>query len=135
MTEVLSNDDRVSPRFSIALHIRKLKSACPTGACCTFWTWRMLRTFSSPAPTSIPLPSPQVMAPVANSDRSPLLLFMGGGMGAGKSTVVKDILKDFSLEKLFKTWEKKIYTHNKWQIQEYLIRFHIYQKSIKKPRN
>ncbi|XP_010679187.2 calmodulin calcium-dependent NAD kinase [Beta vulgaris subsp. vulgaris] len=33
-----------------------------------------------------------VMAPVAFKDRSPVLLFMGGGMGAGKSTVLKDIL-------------------------------------------
>ncbi|KAK7277572.1 hypothetical protein RJT34_22587 [Clitoria ternatea] len=36
----------------------------------------------------------EVMAPVAHSDRSPVLLFMGGGMGAGKSTVLKDILKE-----------------------------------------
>lgn len=35
-----------------------------------------------------------VMAPMAHSDRSPVLLFMGGGMGAGKSTVLKDILKE-----------------------------------------
>ncbi|KAL6893523.1 hypothetical protein ACP4OV_007621 [Aristida adscensionis] len=32
-----------------------------------------------------------VMAPVALSDRSPVLLLMGGGMGAGKSTVLKEI--------------------------------------------
>ncbi|KAJ8764702.1 hypothetical protein K2173_007791 [Erythroxylum novogranatense] len=36
----------------------------------------------------------EVMAPVAHSDRSPVLLFMGGGMGAGKSTVLKDIIKE-----------------------------------------
>ncbi|GAY55820.1 hypothetical protein CUMW_167010 [Citrus unshiu] len=36
----------------------------------------------------------EVMAPVALGDRSPVLLFMGGGMGAGKSTVLKDILKE-----------------------------------------
>ncbi|TXG63772.1 hypothetical protein EZV62_010766 [Acer yangbiense] len=36
----------------------------------------------------------EVMAPVALCDRSPVLLFMGGGMGAGKSTVLKDILKE-----------------------------------------
>lgn len=36
----------------------------------------------------------EVMAPVAFSDRSPVLLLMGGGMGAGKSTVLKDILKE-----------------------------------------
>ncbi|OVA08628.1 Zeta toxin domain [Macleaya cordata] len=35
-----------------------------------------------------------VMAPVAHSERSPVLLFKGGGMGAGKSTVLKDILKE-----------------------------------------
>lgn len=38
--------------------------------------------------------STEVMVPVAHSDRSPVLLFMGGGMGAGKSTVLKEILKD-----------------------------------------
>ncbi|KGN61624.1 uncharacterized protein LOC101217539 [Cucumis sativus] len=35
-----------------------------------------------------------VMAPVALNKRSPVLLLMGGGMGAGKSTVTKDILKE-----------------------------------------
>ncbi|KAG5223599.1 Zeta toxin domain-containing protein [Salix suchowensis] len=35
-----------------------------------------------------------VMVPVALSERSPVLLLMGGGMGAGKSTVTKDILKE-----------------------------------------
>ncbi|GJY47275.1 P-loop containing nucleoside triphosphate hydrolase superfamily protein [Tanacetum coccineum] len=35
-----------------------------------------------------------VMVPMAHKDRSPLLLFMGGGMGAGKSTVLKDLLKE-----------------------------------------
>uniref|UniRef100_A0A452ZHR0 Zeta toxin domain-containing protein n=1 Tax=Aegilops tauschii subsp. strangulata TaxID=200361 RepID=A0A452ZHR0_AEGTS len=35
-----------------------------------------------------------VMVPVAHCDRSPVLLLMGGGMGAGKSTVLKDILKE-----------------------------------------
>ncbi|XP_042028244.1 calmodulin calcium-dependent NAD kinase-like isoform X2 [Salvia splendens] len=35
-----------------------------------------------------------VMAPVALSQRSPVLLLMGGGMGAGKSTVLKDIMKE-----------------------------------------
>ncbi|XP_015079697.1 uncharacterized protein LOC107023499 [Solanum pennellii] len=34
-----------------------------------------------------------VMVPVAHSQRSPVLLLIGGGMGAGKSTVLKDILK------------------------------------------
>ena len=35
-----------------------------------------------------------VMVPMAHKDRSPVLLFMGGGMGAGKSTVLKDILQE-----------------------------------------
>ncbi|KAI7751733.1 hypothetical protein M8C21_012815 [Ambrosia artemisiifolia] len=35
-----------------------------------------------------------VMVPMAHKDRSPVLLFMGGGMGAGKSTVLKDLLKE-----------------------------------------
>jgi ABC-type ATPase involved in cell division len=38
--------------------------------------------------------SKEVMTPIAHSERSPMLLFMGGGMGAGKSTVLKDILKE-----------------------------------------
>ncbi|OVA05318.1 Zeta toxin domain [Macleaya cordata] len=33
-----------------------------------------------------------VMVPAAHSERSPVLLLMGGGMGAGKSTVLKEIL-------------------------------------------
>lgn len=37
----------------------------------------------------------EVMVPVAHSERSPVLLLMGGGMGAGKSTVLKDILKEY----------------------------------------
>ncbi|XP_024636645.1 calmodulin calcium-dependent NAD kinase isoform X2 [Medicago truncatula] len=36
----------------------------------------------------------EVMVPMALSERSPVLLFMGGGMGAGKSSVLKDILKE-----------------------------------------
>ncbi|CAL9043646.1 calmodulin calcium-dependent NAD kinase-like [Musa acuminata AAA Group] len=35
-----------------------------------------------------------VMVPAAIADRSPVLLLMGGGMGAGKSTVLKEILKE-----------------------------------------
>ncbi|KAF9619146.1 hypothetical protein IFM89_005160 [Coptis chinensis] len=35
-----------------------------------------------------------VMVPAAHSERSPVLLLMGGGMGAGKSTVLKDLLKE-----------------------------------------
>ncbi|RVX21677.1 hypothetical protein CK203_001025 [Vitis vinifera] len=36
----------------------------------------------------------EVMMPVALSKRSPVLLLMGGGMGAGKSTVLNDIMKE-----------------------------------------
>lgn len=36
----------------------------------------------------------EVMVPMAHSERSPMLLLMGGGMGAGKSTVLKEILND-----------------------------------------
>ncbi|XP_030974010.1 uncharacterized protein LOC115994120 [Quercus lobata] len=36
----------------------------------------------------------EVMAPMAHSKRSPVLLLMGGGMGAGKSTVLKEILEE-----------------------------------------
>ncbi|KAK1310540.1 hypothetical protein QJS10_CPA08g00190 [Acorus calamus] len=36
----------------------------------------------------------EVMVPAAHSERSPVLLLMGGGMGAGKSTVLKDILSE-----------------------------------------
>ncbi|XP_065863154.1 calmodulin calcium-dependent NAD kinase-like [Euphorbia lathyris] len=38
--------------------------------------------------------SSDIMVPVALCNRSPVLLLMGGGMGAGKSTVIKDILKE-----------------------------------------
>ena len=37
----------------------------------------------------------EVMGAMAHCDRSPVLLFMGGGMGAGKSTVLKEILKEY----------------------------------------
>ncbi|GKA10344.1 hypothetical protein Tco_0689777 [Tanacetum coccineum] len=37
----------------------------------------------------------EVMGVVAHSDRTPVLLLMGGGMGFGKSTVLKEVLKDF----------------------------------------
>ncbi|GKB05358.1 putative zeta toxin domain, P-loop containing nucleoside triphosphate hydrolase, partial [Tanacetum coccineum] len=36
----------------------------------------------------------EVMAVVAYSDRIPMLLFMGGGMGVGKTTVLKEVLKE-----------------------------------------
>ncbi|KAL5784786.1 hypothetical protein ACOSQ2_007178 [Xanthoceras sorbifolium] len=38
--------------------------------------------------------SSEVMVPAALSERSPVLLLMGGGMGAGKSTVLKDIMTE-----------------------------------------
>ncbi|WJX12428.1 hypothetical protein P8452_02932 [Trifolium repens] len=40
------------------------------------------------------LQSKEVMIPMDINKRSPVLLFMGGGAGAGKSTVLKDILKE-----------------------------------------
>jgi hypothetical protein len=40
-------------------------------------------------------PGTDVMVPAAHSDRSPVLLLMGGGMGAGKSTVLKQIMKEW----------------------------------------
>jgi predicted AAA+ superfamily ATPase len=43
----------------------------------------------------------EVMVPVALSERSPVLLLMGGGMGAGKSTVTKDILKEYAFIKFY----------------------------------
>ncbi|KAJ4782871.1 P-loop containing nucleoside triphosphate hydrolases superfamily protein [Rhynchospora pubera] len=41
-----------------------------------------------------PTSESHLMVPVAHCDRSPVLLLMGGGMGAGKSTVLKEIMKD-----------------------------------------
>jgi len=38
----------------------------------------------------------EVMSPVAHNKRSPVLLLMGGGMGAGKSTVLKDIFLEYN---------------------------------------
>ncbi|KAI9195527.1 hypothetical protein LWI28_015778 [Acer negundo] len=43
---------------------------------------------------AIRLNNSDVMVPAALSERSPVLLLMGGGMGAGKSTVLKDIMKE-----------------------------------------
>lgn len=42
--------------------------------------------------------STELMVPVAHNERSPALLFMGGGMGAGKSTVLKDLLNEYILK-------------------------------------
>ncbi|EPS72939.1 hypothetical protein M569_01820, partial [Genlisea aurea] len=46
------------------------------------------------SPTVGGLNHSEVMVPAALSERSPVLLLMGGGMGAGKSTVLKDIMKE-----------------------------------------
>jgi hypothetical protein len=46
------------------------------------------------APSSSSSQCTEVMAPVAHSERSPVLLLMGGGMGAGKSTVLKEIKQE-----------------------------------------
>ncbi|KAK2647190.1 hypothetical protein Ddye_022385 [Dipteronia dyeriana] len=43
---------------------------------------------------AIGLNNSDVMVPAALSERSPVLLLMGGGMGAGKSTVLKAIMKE-----------------------------------------
>lgn len=51
-----------------------------------------------------PEDSTGLMVPVAHNERSPVLLFMGGGMGAGKSTVLKDLLNEYIL-KIFRNHE------------------------------
>ncbi|KAL0388479.1 UNVERIFIED_CONTAM: Calmodulin calcium-dependent NAD kinase [Sesamum radiatum] len=50
---------------------------------------RAIRTIGNEA-----LNHSDVMVPAALSERSPVLLLMGGGMGAGKSTVLKDIMRE-----------------------------------------
>lgn len=49
--------------------------------------------------------STELMVPVAHDERSPVLLFMGGGMGAGKSTVLKDLLNEYIPNLTFQSWE------------------------------
>ncbi|CAI5490787.1 unnamed protein product [Closterium sp. Naga37s-1] len=52
------------------------------------------RSPSRPRPSSAEVPREgEVMVPAAAAVRSPVLLLIGGGMGAGKSTVVKEIMK------------------------------------------
>ncbi|CAI5523716.1 unnamed protein product [Closterium sp. Naga37s-1] len=52
------------------------------------------RSPSRPRPSSAEvLREGEVMVPAAAAVRSPVLLLIGGGMGAGKSTVVKEIMK------------------------------------------
>lgn len=59
----------------------------------------------------------EVMVPVAHSERSPVLLLMGGGMGAGKSTVLKDILKEYIYFFLFSSLTKRRkYSHAKVRV-------------------
>nr|GEX51315.1 hypothetical protein [Tanacetum cinerariifolium] len=45
----------------------------------------------------------EVMGAMAHCDRSPVLLFIGGGMGAGKSTALKEILKEIASSLLVTT--------------------------------
>ncbi|CAI7835807.1 unnamed protein product [Closterium sp. NIES-54] len=52
------------------------------------------RSPSRPRPSSAEVPREgEVMVPAAAAVRCPVLLLIGGGMGAGKSTVVKEIMK------------------------------------------
>ncbi|CAI5939664.1 unnamed protein product [Closterium sp. NIES-65] len=52
------------------------------------------RSPSRPRTSSAEIPREgEVMVPAAAAVRSPVLLLIGGGMGAGKSTVVKEIMK------------------------------------------
>lgn len=48
----------------------------------------------SPSPSLRSVPSTNnLLVPVEHEKRQPVLLFIGGGMGAGKSTVVREIMK------------------------------------------
>lgn len=53
-----------------------------------------MKAINSSAPKGGDSEITEVMAPMAHSKRSPVLLLMGGGMGAGKSTVLKEILEE-----------------------------------------
>ena len=63
----------------------------------------------------------EVMMPVALSERSPVLLLMGGGMGAGKSTVLKEIMKEYShfhsfiIFSVLQQWSLSLYWMYDWQ--------------------
>jgi ABC-type ATPase involved in cell division len=52
------------------------------------------RVFSTLVEEMKTIDGKEIMIPIAHSERSPVLMFMGGGMGAGKSTVLKNILKE-----------------------------------------
>ncbi|KAK7847127.1 hypothetical protein CFP56_007132 [Quercus suber] len=53
-----------------------------------------MKAINGSAPKGVDSEITEVMAPMAHSKRSPVLLLMGGGMGAGKSTVLKEILEE-----------------------------------------
>lgn len=53
-----------------------------------------MKAINSSAPMGGDSEITEVMVPMAHSKRSPVLLLMGGGMGAGKSTVLKEILEE-----------------------------------------
>lgn len=53
-----------------------------------------MKAINSSAPMGGDSEITEVMTPMAHSKRSPVLLLMGGGMGAGKSTVLKEILEE-----------------------------------------
>lgn len=53
-----------------------------------------MKAINSSAPMGGDSEITEVMAPMAHSKRSPVLLLMGGGMGAGKSTILKEILEE-----------------------------------------
>ncbi|KAK2455831.1 P-loop containing nucleoside triphosphate hydrolase superfamily protein [Trifolium repens] len=55
---------------------------------------KVTRVFSTLVEEMKTINGKEVMIPIAHSERSPVLLFMGGGMGAGKSTVLKNILNE-----------------------------------------
>ncbi|KAK7278460.1 hypothetical protein RJT34_23489 [Clitoria ternatea] len=55
---------------------------------------KVTRVFSTLVEEMKAIQSTDTKVPIAQSERSPVLLLMGGGMGAGKSTVLKDILKE-----------------------------------------
>jgi Tfp pilus assembly pilus retraction ATPase PilT len=55
---------------------------------------KVTRVFSTLVEEMKTIDGKEVMIPIAHSERSPVLLFMGGGMGAGKSTVLKNILNE-----------------------------------------
>lgn len=53
-----------------------------------------LKQIGGPVDASVP-DEGTVTIPAESSKRCPVILFIGGGMGAGKSTVVKEILSRY----------------------------------------